>query len=35
MTSVYLGALGVFAVFLLGMLVLFPFLPVFVRMKGG
>lgn len=35
MISVYLGAHGVFAVFLLGMLVLFPFLPVFVRMKGG
>lgn len=35
MASVYLGAHGVFAVFLLGMLVLFPFLPVFVRMKGG
>jgi hypothetical protein len=35
LSSIYLGAHGVFAVFLLGMLVLFPFLPVFVRMKGG
>lgn len=35
MSSVYLGAHGVFAVFLVGMAVLWPFLPVMIRLRGG
>ncbi len=35
MSTVYLGVHGVFAVFLVGMAVLWPFLPVMIRLKGG